>query len=262
MCKDCGCSMGNHAHSHEHTHNGLTHTHSHEHIGEHTHDHHAHPALNEKKTVEVIEKILKENDHEAEHNRSHLDEHGILCINLMSSPGAGKTTLLEATIKNGDFKIGVVEGDLETNQDANRILKAGAKAHQITTGQTCHLDAFMVHEGLHHLPLSELDLVFIENVGNLVCPASYDVGAHINTVLLSVPEGGDKVTKYPVMFRAADVLIITKIGLLEHFDFDIGEVKKDARKLNPKVDIIEVDSRTGAGIEQWINYIKMKKEFR
>ncbi|QQF51728.1 hydrogenase nickel incorporation protein HypB [Campylobacter fetus] len=262
MCKDCGCSMGNHAHSHEHTHNGLTHTHSHEHIGEHTHDHHAHPALNEKKTVEVIEKILKENDHEAEHNRSHLDEHGILCINLMSSPGAGKTTLLEATIKSGDFKIGVVEGDLETNQDANRILKAGAKAHQITTGQTCHLDAFMVHEGLHHLPLSELDLVFIENVGNLVCPASYDVGAHINAVLLSVPEGGDKVTKYPVMFRAADVLIITKTGLLEHFDFDIGEVKKDARKLNPKVDIIEVDSRTGAGIEQWINYIKMKKEFR
>ncbi|AII14813.1 hydrogenase nickel insertion protein HypB [Campylobacter iguaniorum] len=261
MCKDCGCSMGN-GHSHEHSHDGVTHTHSHEHIGEHSHDHHFHPALNEKKTVDVITKILSQNDAEAAHNRAHLDEKGILCINLMSSPGAGKTTLLEATIKNGAFKVGVVEGDLETNKDANRILNAGAKAHQITTGQTCHLDAFMVHEGLHHLPLNELDLVFIENVGNLVCPASYDVGSHLNAVLLSVPEGADKVAKYPVMFRAADVLIITKISLLEHFDFDLEEVKKEARKLNPKVDIIEVDSKTGAGIDKWINYIKMKKEFR
>ncbi|MBO5062968.1 MAG: hydrogenase nickel incorporation protein HypB [Campylobacter sp.] len=251
MCKDCGCSMGgSHHHSHDDHHN------------HHHHGHHDHPVLNEKKTIEVVEKILKDNDHEAAHNRAHLDEYGLLCINLMSSPGAGKTTLLEATIKASGLKIGVVEGDLETNMDANRVVNAGGVAYQISTGQTCHLDAFMVHNGLHHLPLNELDLVFIENVGNLVCPASYDVGAHLNAVLISVPEGSDKVAKYPVMFRAADVVIITKIGLLEHFDFDVEMVKKEARKLNPKVDIIEVDSRSNQGIDKWINYIKVKKEAR
>lgn len=251
MCKDCGCSMGgSHHHSHDDHHN------------HHHHGHHDHPVLNEKKTIEVVEKILKDNDHEAAHNRAHLDEYGLLCINLMSSPGAGKTTLLEATIKASGLKIGVVEGDLETNMDANRVVNAGGVAYQISTGQTCHLDAFMVHNGLHHLPLNELDLIFIENVGNLVCPASYDVGAHLNAVLISVPEGSDKVAKYPVMFRAADVVIITKIGLLEHFDFDVEMVKKEARKLNPKVDIIEVDSRSNQGIDKWINYIKVKKEAR
>lgn len=250
MCKDCGCSMGG-----VHHHNHDDHHHNH-------HGHHDHPVLNEKKTIEVVEKILKDNDHEAAHNRAHLDEYGLLCINLMSSPGAGKTTLLEATIKASGLKIGVVEGDLETNMDANRVINAGGIAYQISTGQTCHLDAFMVHNGLHHLPLNELDLVFIENVGNLVCPASYDVGAHLNAVLISVPEGSDKVAKYPVMFRAADVVIITKTGLLEHFDFDVELVKKEARKLNPKVDIIEVDSRSGQGIDKWINYIKVKKEAR
>lgn len=250
MCKDCGCSMGG---THHHNHDDHHHNH---------HGHHDHPVLNEKKTIEVVEKILKDNDHEAAHNRAHLDEYGLLCINLMSSPGAGKTTLLEATIKASGLKIGVVEGDLETNMDANRVINAGGIAYQISTGQTCHLDAFMVHNGLHHLPLNELDLVFIENVGNLVCPASYDVGAHLNAVLISVPEGSDKVAKYPVMFRAADVVIITKIGLLEHFDFDVELVKKEARKLNPKVDIIEVDSRSGQGIDKWINYIKVKKEAR
>ena len=251
MCKDCGCSMGgSHHHSHDDHHN------------HHHHGHHDHPVLNEKKTIEVVEKILKDNDHEAAHNRAHLDEYGLLCINLMSSPGAGKTTLLEATIKASGLKIGVVEGDLETNMDANRVVNAGGVAYQISTGQTCHLDAFMVHNGLHHLPLNELDLVFIENVGNLVCPASYDVGAHLNAVLISVPEGSDKVAKYPVMFRAANVVIITKIGLLEHFDFDVEVVKKEARKLNPKVDIIEVDSRSNQGIDKWINYIKVKKEAR
>lgn len=251
MCKDCGCSMGgSHHHSHDDHHN------------HHHHGHHDHPVLNEKKTIEVVEKILKDNDHEAAHNRAHLDEYGLLCINLMSSPGAGKTTLLEATIKASGLKIGVVEGDLETNMDANRVVNAGGVAYQISTGQTCHLDAFMVHNGLHHLPLNELDLVFIENVGNLVCPASYDVGAHLNAVLISVPEGSDKVAKYPVMFRAADVVIITKIGLLEYFDFDVEVVKKEARKLNPKVDIIEVDSKSNQGIDKWINYIKVKKEAR
>lgn len=300
MCKDCGCIVSNHSHSHTHT-DGTTHTHSHNHNGSHTHQdshdhihhshththsdgtthshehehshehndnhtHHSHlhsnPTLNDTKTIDVISKILSANDEEAAKNRAWLDSHNILSINLMSSPGSGKTTLLESTIKSGEFKIGVVEGDLETNQDANRIIKAGGKAHQISTGQSCHLDAFMVHEGLHHLPLNELDLVFIENVGNLVCPASYDVGSHLNAVLISVPEGDDKVAKYPVMFRSADVLLITKIDLIKHFEFDIQKVKDEARKLNPKVDIIEIDSKNGLGVDKWINYIKFKREFR
>lgn len=219
-------------------------------------------AHKDTKTIDVVTKILDENDKEALHNREHLDEKNILCINLMSSPGSGKTTLLENTIKKSNFRIGVVEGDLETNQDADRIIKAGAKAHQITTGQACHLDAFMVHSGLHNLPLDDLDLVFIENVGNLVCPASYDVGAHINVVLLSSPEGSDKVTKYPVMFRAADLVIITKSSVKEFFKFNTDEVIKDLRKLNPKADIIELDSLSGDGFDKWLNYLKFKMDLR
>ena len=231
MCKDCGCES--------HKHNEDT-----------------------KSTVEVVSKILSKNDKEADHNRAHLDEKGIFCINLMSSPGAGKTTLLENTIKKSKFKIGVVEGDLETNRDADRIIKAGASAYQITTGQGCHLDAAMVHEGLHHLPLEDLNLVFVENVGNLVCPASYDVGSHINVVLLSSPEGSDKVEKYPVMFRAADLVIITKSSVKKYFNFDTKEVIDSVRKLNPKADIIALDSVTGEGFEKWLDYLKFKMEFR
>ncbi|NLY04102.1 MAG: hydrogenase nickel incorporation protein HypB [Campylobacter sp.] len=242
MCKDCGCSIG-----------------ASEHEKAHSHDH---PTLNESKTVEVVTKILSENDHEAAHNRAHLDEKNILCINLMSSPGAGKTTLLEATIKSALFKIGVVEGDLETNRDADRIVAAGAPAHQITTGQTCHLDAFMVHKALHALPLDDLELVFIENVGNLVCPASYDVGAHLNVVLLSTPEGSDKISKYPVMFRTADLVVITKGAAREMFNFDSQEAINALRKLNPRSDIIELDSLSGEGLDKWLNYLKFKLELR
>ncbi|MCK9257466.1 MAG: hydrogenase nickel incorporation protein HypB [Sulfurospirillaceae bacterium] len=244
MCKDCGCTISKESHSHD------------------EHHHHPNPQLNDSKTVEVITKILDANDKEAAHNRAHFESHGVFAINLMSSPGAGKTTLLEATIDSGELKIGVIEGDLETNQDAQRIIAKGAPAYQITTGQACHLDAFMVHKGLHAMPLEDLDLVFVENVGNLVCPASYDVGTHLNVVLLSVPEGDDKPAKYPVMFRAADLLIITKTDLLPHFDFNIDVAIKEARKLNPKLDILQVDSKSGKGIKQWIDYLKFKISLR
>ena len=221
----------------------------------------ANPALNESKTIEVIENILSQNDGRAELLRADFTKRGILALNLMSSPGAGKTTLLEATItackddKNA-LKIGVVEGDLETNRDADRVIKAGACAHQITTGQSCHLDAFMVNEGLKHLPLDALDLVFIENVGNLVCPASYDVGAHLNIVLLSVAEGSDKVAKYPVMFRRADLVLVTKYSLLEHFDFSIDVVKKELGRLNPHAKIITLDARNGDNLGAWLKYLR------
>ena len=280
MCKDCGCSIGHtheagthsHAdmtHEHVHTHaDGTVHSHAHMHEAgiDHEHDAHDHVhtnvAISDAKTIEVMSKILSANDEEAAHNRAHFDEDKILCLNLMSSPGSGKTTLLEATIKSGKFKIGVIEGDLETNRDADRIIKAGAQAHQISTGETCHLDAFMVHEGLHHIDTKGLDLVFIENVGNLVCPAAFDVGAHLNVVLLSVPEGSDKIAKYPVIFRRADCVVITKTALLPYFDFDMEEVVREVHKLNPKADVIALDSKSGEGVEKWLKFLQYKKEFR
>lgn len=239
MCKDCGCSISSHTHEHNHSHK------------------HNHPSLNESKTIEVISKILSENDKQAGHNRAHFDEYKVLALNLMSSPGSGKTTLLEATIDNSDLKLGVIEGDLETNNDAQRIIKKGAPAFQITTSQACHLDAFMVHDGLHHLEISPLDLVFVENVGNLVCPASYDVGTHLNVVLLSSTEGDDKPAKYPVMFRAADLVLISKCDLLPYVDFNVENAKKEIRKLNPKANIIELDLKNNKGLDKWISFLKL-----
>ncbi|RUM50441.1 MAG: hydrogenase accessory protein HypB [Hydrogenothermus sp.] len=252
MCRDCGCSItDNNSHEHKHEHN-------------HEHHHHTNPAIEDKKTVEVITKILDANDKQAESNRKHFDKYGILAVNLMSSPGAGKTTLLEKTVEilGNETKIGVIEGDLETNRDAERIKAKGVPAYQITTGQACHLDAFMVHDGIHHMPLEELDIVFVENVGNLVCPASYDIGTHINVVLLSVPEGDDKPAKYPVMFKSADLMLITKIDLLPYFDFDVKKAIEEARTLNPKMDVIQISTKTGEGLDKWINYLKLKLSLR
>lgn len=249
MCKDCGCSLNtDHIHNHDHHHD----------------HHHTNHILTDKKTVEVLTKILNANDRQAQENRDHFDKYRILSINLMSSPGSGKTTLLEKTIDilKDRYNIGVIEGDLETNKDAERIKAKGVPAFQITTGQACHLDAFMVHEGIHNLPLDRLDIVFVENVGNLVCPAAYDIGTHINVVLLSVPEGDDKPAKYPIMFKSADLVIITKIDLSEHFDFNEENVKKEILKLNPKADIIFLSSKTGKGFDKWIKYIELKKQLR
>lgn len=290
MCKDCGCSVNlgehshgghTHAHSHENGHfhaHGETHSHEHshshargehahthhhgEHLHEHSHENHAHPALKEPKTLEVIGKILSKNDAQAQHNREHFNENKVLCLNLMSSPGSGKTTLLEATIKalKGEFSISVIEGDLETENDAKRIREVGAKAYQITTGQGCHLDAFMVHNALHHLNLSDTAFLFIENIGNLVCPASYDLGEHLNVVLLSVTEGDDKPAKYPVMFRKADLVIISKADLAVHFDFSVDEAIKACKKLNPKVDVIVLDAKSGTNLELWFKFLQLKRE--
>jgi hydrogenase nickel incorporation protein HypB len=251
MCTDCGCSITD------------THTHSHDHNHNHTHENlHANPQLNDSKTIEVITKILDKNDHEAAHNREHFDKHNVLAINLMSSPGSGKTTLLEYLADVADFKFGVVEGDLETNKDADRLKSKGIEAHQIQTGSACHLDAFMVHKGLHHMNLDNIDVCFIENVGNLVCPASYDVGAHLNIVLVSIPEGNDKIAKYPVMFRQADLILFTKTDLLPYFNYDIEEEKKIARKLKPNVDILEVNINDLDSIKAVANWIDFKRKMR
>ena len=261
MCKDCGCSISGHEHIHEHSHDHHDHNHSHEHQKAHEHLHH-NPQLNDAKTISVIQKILDKNDHEADHNRAHLEKAGVLGINLMSSPGSGKTTLLEYLADVADFKFGVVEGDLETNKDADRLKVKGIAAEQIQTGSACHLDAFMVHKGLHHMPLDEIDVLFVENVGNLVCPASYDVGTHLNIVLVSVPEGEDKIAKYPVMFRQADLVLITKTDLLPYFKYDIEAEKAEARRLKPNVDILEVNINDIESIKKVANWIKFKMEMR
>ena len=252
MCQDCGCSLTEHSHEEEH----------HHHHDDKLANVHANPQLNDKKTVDVIKKILHKNDHEAAHNRSHFDKHGVLAINLMSSPGSGKTALLEKLADINAFKFGVIEGDLETSRDADRLKAKGIPAYQIQTGSACHLDAFMVHKGLHDMPLAELDLCFVENVGNLVCPASYDVGTHLNIVLVSIPEGSDKIAKYPVMFRQADLILITKTDLLPYFEYDIEHEKQEARKLKPNVDILEVNIHDEASIAKVVQWIEFKRNFR
>ncbi|CAA6805315.1 MAG: [NiFe] hydrogenase nickel incorporation-associated protein HypB [uncultured Sulfurovum sp.] len=258
MCTDCGCSITEGAVAH--THEGEE-EHSHTHQKAHEHLHH-NPQLNDTKTIAVISKILDKNDHEAGHNRSHFDSHGVLAINLMSSPGSGKTALLEKMADLAKFKFGVIEGDLETSRDADRIKAKGIPAFQIQTGSACHLDAFMVHKGLHAMPLTDLDVCFVENVGNLVCPASYDVGTHLNIVLVSIPEGGDKIEKYPVMFAKADLILITKTDLLPHFDYDIEHEKTEARKIKPNVDILEVNTKDDASIQKVIEWIEFKRSMR
>ena len=218
-----------------------------------------------KEAVTVLHSLLHENDHTAKHNRDHFDQHNVLAINLMSSPGAGKTALLEATIQQLDsnVRIAVIEGDLETENDAERIRKHGVKAIQIATGSACHLDAHMIHEALHNLDLSEFDVVFIENVGNLVCPASFDLGQHLNVTLLSVPEGDDKPAKYPVMFRTSDLVMISKSDLLPILDdFKPERAKGYLRDIASTAPVMELSSKDKSGMGQWIDWINQQIEIR
>ena len=211
-----------------------------------------------KEAVTVLHSLLHENDHTAQHNREHFDQHNVLAINLMSSPGAGKTSLLEATIQQLDknIRIAVIEGDLETENDAERIRKHGVKAIQIATGSACHLDAHMIHQALHNLDLSNFDVVFIENVGNLVCPASFDLGQHQNVVLLSVPEGDDKPAKYPVMFRTADLMMISKSDLLPVLDdFKVENAKRYLQDVASTAPVIELSSKDKSGLPLWLDWI-------
>ena len=214
-----------------------------------------------REAVSVLQDLLSENDHQAGHNREHFDSHGILAINLMSSPGAGKTALLEATIDalSSEFSIAVIEGDLETENDAERIRAKGVAAVQIATGSACHLDAHMVHDALHELDLTGLDLIFIENVGNLVCPASFDLGQHLNVTLLSCTEGDDKPAKYPVMFRAADLVVITKADLLEVLgDFDPATAERYLRRLASQAAMQTLSARGGQGMNDWLTWLGLE----
>jgi hydrogenase nickel incorporation protein HypB len=215
--------------------------------------------LHRFESVDVVQELLAANDVAAAHNRRHFDAHGVLAINLMSSPGSGKTALLEATILalKSRHRIAVIEGDLETENDAERIRACGVPALQITTGTACHLDAAMVHEALHRLPLADIDLLFIENVGNLVCPASFDLGQHLNVTLLSVTEGDDKPTKYPVIFRASDLVVLSKADLLALLDdFDPARASAALRALGMQVPMIHTAARRHPSIETWVDWLE------
>ena len=217
--------------------------------------------LVDTKSVEVLANLLHENDHVAAHNREHFARHGVVAVNLMSSPGSGKTSLLEATIEalGGELKVAVVEGDLETENDAERIRAHGVPAVQITTGQACHLDAHMVHDALHDMELDGVDVLFIENVGNLVCPASFDLGHHRNVVLLSATEGDDKPAKYPVMFRTADLMLLTKSDLLPVLDdFSPQQAEKSLRQLANPAPVLQLSARRGIGMYAWFDWLRQE----
>ena len=210
--------------------------------------------------VEVQERILSGNERQAAHNRAHLGEHGVLAINLMGSPGAGKTAVLEATARHlAGRRLAALAGDLATENDANRLRAAGIPSQAITTGSACHLDADLVHRSLHHVALGEIDYLFIENVGNLVCPAVYDLGQAFNVVALAVTEGEDKPLKYPVMFHKADLVLITKTDLLPHLDVRLETIHENLARVMPEPRVFDVSARTGAGIEAWTAWLEEQR---
>lgn len=212
--------------------------------------------------VEVQRHLLGENDRVARHNREHFEEFGVLAVNLMGSPGSGKTALLEATARalGGQFRLAAVSGDLATDHDAARLRAAGIESAAITTGTACHLDADLVHRSLHHVPWRDADLFFVENVGNLVCPAIYDLGQAANVVALSVTEGEDKPLKYPVMFRRADLVVLTKTDLLPHLPgVSVARIRDAIARTMPNPDVIEVSATTGAGVDAWCRWLRERR---
>lgn len=241
MCIDCGCGTNTAHHHHPH---------------DHTHDH-DHGQNGDRRTIRVEEDILSKNNRLAGKNRLLFAARQMLVLNLVSSPGSGKTTLLERTLRElGDrLRFAVLEGDQQTTNDADRIAAAGAPVHQINTGAGCHLDAHMVGHGVEHFDLDATDLLMIENVGNLVCPAAFDLGEDHKVAVLSVTEGEDKPVKYPNMFHAADLMIINKTDLLPYLDFDVEKCKAYARQVNPNIEILELSCKSGEGMQRWYEWL-------
>jgi hydrogenase nickel incorporation protein HypB len=278
MCTTCGCSddrhaqltdlqtgatvplTDDHAHGHEHSHD-----HAHEHG--HSHDHHHHDGHGEHghhdghghgTTIELEQAILAKNNRLAERNRGWLAGRNVLALNLVSSPGAGKTTLLERTLRDlgGELALHVIEGDQQTLNDARRIQAAGGRVVQINTGTACHLDAAMVGRALQQLNPSLGSVVMIENVGNLVCPALFDLGEHAKVVIVSVTEGDDKPVKYPHMFRAGTLMLLNKLDLLPYVSFDVDRCREYAREVNPNLRIIQVSATRGDGLAEWYAWLR------
>lgn len=281
MCTTCGCGgtgatiEGGDGHDHQHDHgHGLSHSHpqghSHEHGHGHGHDHdHDHGGHNHdhsaatgvgSRTISLERDILAENDRLAAVNRARFADAGVLALNLVSSPGSGKTTLLTRTIAafGGAVPVAVIEGDQQTSNDADRIRSAGAPAVQINTGKGCHLDAHMVGHACDRLALSRGGVLFIENVGNLVCPAAFDLGEAAKVAIVSVTEGDDKPLKYPDMFAVARLVLVNKIDLLPHVDSDIATLTANARRVNPAVEVLTLSARTGEGLDAWLAWLKAR----
>lgn len=265
MCTVCGCSDGEtkvHGHSHDHHHD---HDHGHHHHHHH-HDHHHYghgpagtevPGMSQERLIEIETDILSKNDRYAQANRAVLTQRGILALNLVSSPGSGKTTLLCKTIEAlGDQPLAVIEGDQQTQNDADRIRATGARAVQVNTGKGCHLDGHMVGHAMEHLALDPGSILFIENVGNLVCPAAFDLGEDAKVAILSVTEGEDKPLKYPDMFTAARLAILNKIDLAPHCDVDLDLYEANLRRVNPGIEILHLSARTGEGMAEWLAWLR------
>ncbi len=262
MCTTCGCgTQEHHHHEHEHEHHhDHEHSHSHDHTHDqsdkHEHEHHHHDDTTAK-TIAVETDILAKNNRLAAGNRALFTEKGVFVLNLVSSPGSGKTTILERTLRDlqGKFNFAVVEGDQQTDNDAVRIAATGAPVKQVNTGAGCHLDAHMVSHAVENFDLDGLDILLVENVGNLVCPASFDLGENHKVVVLSVTEGEDKPLKYPSMFHNADIMLLNKVDLLPHVDFDAEKCKSFARRVNPGITIFDVSSKTGEGMDAWYEWL-------
>ena len=247
-----------HSHEHDHDHG---HDHDHEHNQDHGHGDHSGYATGTER-IEVLEAIFAENDNRADINRKAFESNGIRALNLMSSPGSGKTTVLGATLDElaGEFAIGIIEGDIATDLDAAKLAGRGAQISLLNTnngfGGECHLDAPMVNRAIGGLNLDTLDLVIVENVGNLVCPAEFDVGEHAKAMVYSVTEGEDKPLKYPVMFRSVDVVLLNKIDLVPHLDADVDTYISRVREVNPGARILPVSARTGEGMRDWFDWLR------
>jgi len=272
MCGICGCGEG-HIHSHDEQHDH-EHPHDHHHGHDHEHGHHHHhqhgpehahaPGLTQARMVQIEQDILAKNNRYADENRCYFADRGMLALNLVSSPGSGKTTLLTETITRlqGELDIAVIEGDQQTARDADRIRATGVPAVQINTGKGCHLDAHRVGHALESLNLSNHSLLFIENVGNLVCPSAFDLGEAHKVVILSVTEGEDKPIKYPDMFHAADLMILNKTDLLPYLDFDVEQCIRYAKQVNPRIKVLSLSAKTGEGMESWLKWLKAELELQ
>lgn len=272
MCEDCGCSEGNdrkffnkHGHTHDHDHDH-DHEHPHEHshvhadgtVHTHSHDDHGHShEHSHSRTVEVKQKVLAMNDEFAAKNQAYFAEKGITVVNMISSPGSGKTMLLEKTLDllKDKLKCAVIVGDQQTDNDAKRLEGKGAKVVQIETQSACHLNAKQVAGVLDQVIDDDTKLLFIENVGNLVCPAAFELGENFKIALLSVTEGEDKPVKYPVLFSDAQIVLLTKTDLIPHLDWDVKKCRQNVRQIKPGVFIFELSSKTGDGMPEWINYL-------
>ena len=273
MCNVCGCGTGSvegHHHHHDHGHgHGHAHGHGHKHGHDHGHHHHDHhhygqgpagvdvPGMSQARLIEIEQDILSKNDRYAAANRQVLTGLGALALNLVSSPGSGKTTLLCKTIEALDGQpLAVIEGDQQTQNDADRIRATGARAVQVNTGKGCHLDGHMVGHAMEHLELAPGSILFIENVGNLVCPAAFDLGEDCKVAILSVTEGEDKPLKYPDMFAASRLALLNKVDLAPYCDVDLDLYEENLRRVNPGIEILRVSARTGEGMAAWLDWLQ------